>query len=170
MVLTGAVIHVKSSAWLIANVICVFSPILMREVSVTDKRDSNTNLPCLPPPPQSLSVSAQGSNCNLNQQFLSNPILLLIDLLNLIGCLLGGGIINLFLCFSDSDIDNIRQDFSISKRSLAAYLSYFSDSLFLSGAGIPDPCAKGDDRLMNCRYKVEECTAAYILFNLPIWN
>ena len=100
MVLTGAVIHVKSSAWLIANVICVFSPILMREVSVTDKRDSNTNLPCLPPPPQSLSVSAQGSNCNLNQQFLSNPILLLIDLLNLIGCLLGGGGSSIFFFVS----------------------------------------------------------------------
>ena len=56
---------------------------------------------------------------------------------------------------SDSDfvfLLIIRQEFKISKRSLAAYLSFFSDSLFLSGAGILEPCAKGDDRLMNCRY------------------
>ena len=99
MVLRGGFIYVKPSVWLIASVICVFVPILMREVSVIDKRYSNTNT-CLLPPPQSLSVSAQGSNCNLNQQFLSNPILLLIDLLNLIGCLLGGGGSSIFFFVS----------------------------------------------------------------------
>ena len=161
--LKGPFIFVKSSVWLITNVICVFVPILMREVSVIDKRYSNTNTSL--PPPQS---ACQCTRINLQPQptislqshFSPNWSLksyrmfvrILVD--------------HQSLSFSLSFwfwyyIDNSPRIQDIKKVIGCIFVIFFSDSLFLSGAGILDPCAKGDDRLMNCRYKVQECTAAH---------
>ena len=114
--------------WLPTLFVCVV-PILMREVSVIDKRYSNTNT-SLPPPLSAcqctrINLQAQPT-ISLQSHFFPNWSPKSSRMFfRIVGA---GAVVDHQSLSSHSDlvfILIIRQEFSISKRSLAAYLSDF---------------------------------------------
>ena len=121
----------KSSVWLITNVICVFVPILMREVSVIDKRYSNTNSLQSVPLSVHRDQPATSTNNFSHNWSLKSCRMFVIGL---------GGIINLFLYVSD--IDNSPRIQDIKKVIGCIFVIFFPILCFYLVPGSQTPVPK----------------------------